>query len=386
MQAEEDQVEHLMREGLLAQDQHHSQSDTTEMPGLVTRADSFPGAQEMSMEAQALSPSDKKRNKLGYHRTAVACGHCRRRKIRCIAAIDDSSGRCQNCIRLKKDCHFYPVDQSSTPGKRPRSGTKSESIFIEGDASVASSSPGAMLRSSSFEHMDQDEGFEYPHPFDPHHIQQQQQGQTAAPPTYLDQAPGHFASEPINSGYYPSYAHNVPGTYTSAFPTGSLPSTMPMTQGSAYSYPTSHPMEAYDWGQMTQRPMSGAEAEDMQHGFPAAYRSHTYPNFDRRMTGPQQQMPSTNHGMMGLELDHQHSSILATTREPTSYQPLHDFNEWTGAASGQQAHHTESAPTSYPHGWYPHTSTMTGNRQERGPSHILLSQRHDFRGSQHKPG
>lgn len=158
-----------------------------------------------------------------------------------------------------------------------------------------------------------------------------------------------------------------------------------MPQESAYSYPTSHPMEAYNWGQMPPRSTSGAEAEDMQHGFPAAYRSHTYPTFDRRMTGPLQQIPSSAHGMMNFELDHQQSSISSNTREPTSYQPLHDLNEWPGAASGQGVHLAESAPVPYSHGWYSNTSTMTGNRDEGGSPHILLSQRRDFRESQNKP-
>jgi len=56
---------------------------------------------------------DKKRNKLGYQRISIACAHCRRRKIRCLLAEDDAHSRCQNCIRLKKDCVFYPVDQQS---------------------------------------------------------------------------------------------------------------------------------------------------------------------------------------------------------------------------------------------------------------------------------
>lgn len=61
---------------------------------------------------------EKKRNKLGYHRTSVACGHCRRRKIRCMMPDDDPTGRCSNCIRLKKECNFYPVDQA-TKGSHP---------------------------------------------------------------------------------------------------------------------------------------------------------------------------------------------------------------------------------------------------------------------------
>ncbi|CAI4216688.1 unnamed protein product [Parascedosporium putredinis] len=37
-------------------------------------------------------PGEKRRNKLGYHRTSVACGHCRRRKIRCIPSPADIQG------------------------------------------------------------------------------------------------------------------------------------------------------------------------------------------------------------------------------------------------------------------------------------------------------
>ncbi|RAL66745.1 hypothetical protein DID88_007528 [Monilinia fructigena] len=70
--------------------------------------------------------NDKRRNKLGYHRTSVACGHCRRRKIRCIPAPADPQNRCSNCIRLKKECNFYPVDQQ--PQQEPkRRGSKAQS-------------------------------------------------------------------------------------------------------------------------------------------------------------------------------------------------------------------------------------------------------------------
>jgi hypothetical protein len=47
---------------------------STKMPGLK-RAVSSPNVRALaSVENAPLSPSDKKRNKLGYHRTAVACG------------------------------------------------------------------------------------------------------------------------------------------------------------------------------------------------------------------------------------------------------------------------------------------------------------------------
>ena len=38
-------------------------------------------------------------------------GLCRRRKIRCLLSSSDPQGRCSNCIRLKKKCNFYAVEQ-----------------------------------------------------------------------------------------------------------------------------------------------------------------------------------------------------------------------------------------------------------------------------------
>ncbi|KAI9746870.1 MAG: hypothetical protein M1815_004928 [Lichina confinis] len=82
----------------------------------------------------------KSRNKLGYHRTSVACGHCRRRKIRCLLAPDDTQGRCANCIRLKKECNFFPVDQQPTHQRPPQSQLKQERA-VSGESSSSSSSP-----------------------------------------------------------------------------------------------------------------------------------------------------------------------------------------------------------------------------------------------------
>ncbi|KAK4673298.1 hypothetical protein QC763_110660 [Podospora pseudopauciseta] len=81
---------------------------------------------------------EKRRNKLGYHRTSVACGHCRRRKIRCIPSQNDVQGRCMNCIRLKKDCSFFPVDQQPPPDTRQKSASRSS---VGPKIASASSSP-----------------------------------------------------------------------------------------------------------------------------------------------------------------------------------------------------------------------------------------------------
>ena len=48
-------------------------------------------------------------------------GNCRKRKIRCQPVKDD--GRCSQCIRLKKDCQFYAVEQQQPQGT-VRAGSK----------------------------------------------------------------------------------------------------------------------------------------------------------------------------------------------------------------------------------------------------------------------
>lgn len=102
----------------------------------LQRSHSTPLVPTMSGSSEAGasgSQADKKRNKLGYHRTSIACsmvrstriqkqrnanhsqlGHCRRRKIRCMVPTD-APNRCSNCIRLKKECSFHPVDQPHEP-------------------------------------------------------------------------------------------------------------------------------------------------------------------------------------------------------------------------------------------------------------------------------
>lgn len=78
---------------------------------------------------------DKKKSKLGYQRSTIACGmlaphshslttadqepvHCRRRKIRCVIPDNDRSGKCAHCIRMKKACSFVPVDSAGTDKKK----------------------------------------------------------------------------------------------------------------------------------------------------------------------------------------------------------------------------------------------------------------------------
>jgi len=98
---------------------------------------SFSTPDGTTMHQNEPSATEKKRNKLGYHRTSVACSHCRRRKIRCIPSANDPQGRCANCIRLKKDCSFILTEQqqgsdarhrgSAQPSADPRSSSQASS-------------------------------------------------------------------------------------------------------------------------------------------------------------------------------------------------------------------------------------------------------------------
>ncbi|RFU23889.1 hypothetical protein B7463_g12449, partial [Scytalidium lignicola] len=112
--------------------------------GKIKRSISTPNVRSQSTmdAATALAMSaEKRRNKLGYHRTSVACGHCRRRKIRCIPAPGDPQNRCSNCIRLKKECNFYPVDQQPPSETKRRDSNKTTSGT---GATSESSSPAAL--------------------------------------------------------------------------------------------------------------------------------------------------------------------------------------------------------------------------------------------------
>lgn len=74
---------------------------------------------------------------LGGRQLTKQLGHCRRRKIRCIPALNDVQNRCSNCIRLKKECVFFPVDQQPQPEMK-RHGSKAHSGT---DKASRSSSP-----------------------------------------------------------------------------------------------------------------------------------------------------------------------------------------------------------------------------------------------------
>ncbi|TKA65869.1 hypothetical protein B0A49_10357 [Cryomyces minteri] len=76
----------------------------------------------------------QRRNKLGYQRTTVACG------------------RCSNCIRLKKECHFYPVEQQLPHENQGQSSCKTS--VKSGASSALSSSPPMLPLDPAIDHME----------------------------------------------------------------------------------------------------------------------------------------------------------------------------------------------------------------------------------------
>ncbi|KAF2155706.1 hypothetical protein K461DRAFT_79638 [Myriangium duriaei CBS 260.36] len=83
-----------------------------------------------------------RKNKLGYTRISVACAHCRRRKIRCVAADGDPEGRCSNCIKLKKDCIYTSVDANPNPSPSPNANADARSEPLK--TGLSSQTPSAM--------------------------------------------------------------------------------------------------------------------------------------------------------------------------------------------------------------------------------------------------
>ncbi|KIW97025.1 uncharacterized protein Z519_02417 [Cladophialophora bantiana CBS 173.52] len=389
------------------------------MPGLIQSGNSSPNVRDMVAEGPPSSPADKKRNKLGYHRTAVACVHCRRRKIRCITELNDPAGRCQNCIRMKKDCVFTPIDPQNPPtAKRPRSGVKAaDGLVNEAEASVSSSSPGGILRSSSMEQMNFEKdpldtpplpnespgfpglhqgsrsvsvhGFDFTHGYDPNQLRRQhQQQQIFVPSPY---SPRIYDVDSMNPQFYQHqqhlFGHSVPTPYSSAFAPGSLPSTMTtVSQEQTYPYQTSASNGAYNWAHHPTRSMSSDQTDELSSGFPTPYRTNTYPSFERGITGQIQQLPPTSSGLVPVGIESQHTSMHPNFRERTSYQTMQADGQWTAGHPGPVQQMPGSVESPYSQGWYQPHPGLANMRQGEEQPHILPSQKHNPRESQHKPG
>ncbi|KAH0846589.1 hypothetical protein FOPE_11912 [Fonsecaea pedrosoi] len=392
------------------------------MPGLIQSGNSSPTVRDMAVEGPPSSPADKKRNKLGYHRTAVACVHCRRRKIRCMPDYNDPTGRCQNCIRLKKECVFLPIDPQNPPtAKRPRSGQKTADGFVnEGEASVSSSSPGGILRSSSMEQISYGRGsldtppmsnespgfptfqpasrsvsvhgFDFGHGYDPSQHQRQHQ-QVLVPSPYSQ---GNFDVDSMNPSFYQqqqqqqhSYGHPVGTPYSSTFAPSSLPSVMTtMSQEQTRAYQTSVPNGGYGWTNPPARSMSSDQTDELSSGFPTPYRTNTYPSFDRGMTGQMQHLPPTSSSMVPMGIESRHTSTTPNFQDHTSYQPMQTnmHSVWMGGNVGAMQQLPGTSDGFHSQGWYQPHPGVANIHQEEEQARILPSQNHSAQEGQRKPG
>ncbi|KAF2036072.1 hypothetical protein EK21DRAFT_52410 [Setomelanomma holmii] len=324
-------------------------------PGELKRSTSTPHMRNLALgNSGELSPtSNKPRNKLGYHRTSVACGHCRRRKIRCLLAPDDPQGRCANCIRLKKECNFYPVEHNPD---MPHSQTVSTKDTTPGQPLTPATSSPRHLQSASGDkvgefrqpfpstgananygfqgdpELDQQQGpphgrmpvqqasYPYPHPIDTH---------WAPPANYL---PSSTVAESPSSST--SYWRQSPSTANSAYGSesnvsgGHTPAAMSTSSTMSYGHPDGHSWSGQPPFQPPTRSMSYGNIEGLQpQQYPGQGLGIQHHDFPRR-TSPYP-YPTT--------IDTNSSAVHATTVGGSADAPL-------------------SAPLASNHPFYPPTS------------------------------
>ncbi|EZF47262.1 hypothetical protein H103_08839 [Trichophyton rubrum CBS 288.86] len=250
--------------------------------------------------------------------------HCRRRKIRCLLAPDDTQGRCENCIRLKKECHFYPVDQQPAVDKRGRPISKPETAGS--DASLTTTPP--LLGSGAV--MEQKESY-FPYPnmgiSSGQDISAYNSGAYPGTPvaTYtpdplaapeLGAIPN--AAQAVPTWNEPIYEPQVSGMVLrpspgAVVPPGAMPhpSTGPMTvTPDATGIPPvnmstagfgASPHDSTAWGSQISRSMSLSARPGVPSPIPQAYPSQYHPSppinpeFKRRMTTPAESYSSLGH-------------------------------------------------------------------------------------------
>ncbi|MCJ1250193.1 hypothetical protein MMC30_007419 [Trapelia coarctata] len=358
----------------------------------LKRSASTPNIRKLTAGETAMSLAEKRRNKLGYHRTSVACVHCRRRKIRCLLAPDDPQNRCSNCIRLKKECNFYPVDQQPQVERQPRAGSRTEG-HSAGNSASSSSSPGLLIGQaiSHSQHPNQ-----YPmlpisaHPYSnsmasmsagiisppssigpnssrifefPFHQERSNwenplndHGPLSAGPPYADDhAHRHWKESPITPGYSP---------YTTGPPT----MLTQQARDAGINFPpfgtSSH---APIWPTPT-RSKSLAHVEEYSHQYSNNHYQQPYP-IDTRRRASDMHPPSLHNSA--------HSSNASISdapgppmSAPLTSQAVHHFA--LPPASAWNHHPVQSPMTKMPDfaGWYPDPAQLANVQEEEAGSHF----------------
>ncbi|KAA8570178.1 hypothetical protein EYC84_002502 [Monilinia fructicola] len=282
--------------------------------------------------------NEKRRNKLGYHRTSVACGHCRRRKIRCIPAPADPQNRCSNCIRLKKGIQLPDMQPNlpyhlSMPVIQNLGGVQTKKEMTE------SFSPDDKVVNSS-------QNFDY----------------SGGPPAWV-------ASEVS------------PGTKTPADMSGNYWSTSsqesPMTPGfSPYIAPNMHMGNAQNWQSRGHHGQSETNAREPE--WPVPQRSVSYSNLEGMQASSQHSAyvaPQPTDPILQLRIPHSAAEISSASTIGTAYthsvtpmsagsytgwnQPypggyakvptgVDTYTSWNGGQGGQRIVEEEESAVGYP--------------------------------------
>ncbi|KAJ8112492.1 hypothetical protein OPT61_g5152 [Boeremia exigua] len=367
-------------------------SSKSKIPGELQRSTSTPHMRNLALGASGeLSPtSNKARNKLGYHRTSVACGHCRRRKIRCLLAPDDPQGRCSNCIRLKKECNFFPVEHSvdaqrpSGPGKDMSTGTPSTPQA----SSPRHLPPHAGEKMGDF-HAPYQGGpaaapnapYGYPGDtdVDPHHTPTSngavQHAAYPYPPPIETQWPpatNYLPSSTVaespnsNAGYWrqsPSTANSVYGS-ESGVSGVRTPATMSTSSTMSYGHPESHAWGQHSFQQPPTRSMSYGNIEGMSQQY-ASHGLGIQQDFGRR-TSPYPYPTTIDTSQPTLHT----TTIGGSTSGPLSAPVLQSHQFYPPAWNSYE--HNQVSPMQMPGRsmsaqWYAEPGHLDQVQEESGP-------------------
>ncbi|KAM0800151.1 hypothetical protein BDR22DRAFT_909030 [Usnea florida] len=349
----------------------------------LKRSASTPNVRGFSNGDAGMTLAEKRRNKLGYHRTSVACGHCRRRKIRCLLAPDDPHNRCANCIRLKKDCNFFPVDQQPQLERRPRTSSRADTV-----ASSSSDSSPAMAGNQLPYLLDRTEefnAFQQPSLSAPFTSSRGSIGGLISPLTRGPNSTNVFEFPSQNRPSWDSAfldhgptsaSHSSPGDSTHAYwgrhsgspltpgfsphlppPTGSIHSA-PDTRTSFTSFAPSRSDSG--WTSVAQRSMSFGLVEDLSHN--VLNQNHYHPHsvsMDYRRSVSDMHPPSlqTSNNSSNTSISEVHMTPLSA---PVSTSPL---QHW-GAPTTWGSLPNSSLVTKGPDQWYSEPTLLAKVQEE----------------------
>lgn len=289
-----------------------------------------------------------------------ATGHCRRRKIRCQLPLpEDVQGRCTNCIRLKKECNFYPVDQAPPTESKPPPHTRRDTA-MSGAPSVSTQSsphisgasqPGSVadevahahLQSPKVEHLRQQrEGGGFPVPSSGEGLLSPQKVLTAP---VLTQAAGSHSSGPFF-----------------APPPGGGGAPWPEQQPSSTQYPQQHRgsiAESQYWS-ANNTPTTAHYSHDSALSFNASTpTSYNSPNFGYTQGASQFAPParamsfghiegmSHHYSYPGVQYGHQVQQPGYTLPS----QPQFSHNPFPPHGPGAPQHQSAAAPEEVPRNW-----------------------------------